>query len=151
MGMPDYFDLNTIGTDSHLQFLNWTVDNNGAWDYAADTRGYTYAAVVEYHDKAWSARYGFAAMPTVPNGIDLDWAFSRASGQNFEFQLRKPLLGKLASPNSRGTICVLSFVNHSHMALSLDAVKAYLSGQAPPPDITPHAKFAASKYAFAPY
>ncbi len=149
MGLPDYFDLNTIGSDSHLQFLNWTVDNNGAWDYAADTRGYTYAAVVEYHDKAWSARYGFAAMPTVANGIDLDWAFSRASGQNFEFELRKPLLGKLVSPNSKGTIRVLSFVNHAHMGLYRDAVKAYLSGQDPRPDITLHEKFGAVKYGFA--
>ena len=50
MSLPDTFDINSVGTDSHLQFLNWTVDNNGAWDYAADTRGYTYAAVVEYDD-----------------------------------------------------------------------------------------------------
>ncbi len=45
MSLPDYLDINSIGSDSHLQFMNWTVDNNGAWDYAADTRGYTYAAV----------------------------------------------------------------------------------------------------------
>ena len=38
----DFFDINPGGTDSHLQFMNWTVDNNGAYDYAADTRGYTY-------------------------------------------------------------------------------------------------------------
>jgi hypothetical protein len=36
--LPDVFDINDIGSDSHLQFMNWTVDNNGAWDYAADTR-----------------------------------------------------------------------------------------------------------------
>jgi carbohydrate-selective porin OprB len=148
MSLPDYFDINSIGTDSHLQFLNWTVDNNGAWDYAADTRGYTYAAVVEYHDKAWSARYGFAAMPTVANGIDLDWAFSRANGQNFEFELCKPLLGRLVSPDRKGAIRVLSFVNHAHMGLYRDAVKAYLSGQDPLPDIQLHEKFGAVKYGF---
>ena len=60
VGLPDFFDLNSIGTDSHLQFLNWTVDNNGAWDYAADTRGYTYGAIAEYDDKTWSARYAVA-------------------------------------------------------------------------------------------
>src|SRR6202171_6122721 len=37
--MPDFFDLNSVGTDTHFQFSNWSVDNNGAWDYAADTRG----------------------------------------------------------------------------------------------------------------
>ena len=40
-----------LGSDCHLQFMNWTVDNNGAWDYAADTRGYTYGVVAEYDDK----------------------------------------------------------------------------------------------------
>src|SRR5438067_10840811 len=35
MSLPDYFDINSIGSDSHLQFMNWTVDSNGAWDYAA--------------------------------------------------------------------------------------------------------------------
>src|SRR5438105_849472 len=47
LGMADFFDVNAVGGDSHLQFTNWTVDNNGAYDYAADTRGYTYAAIVE--------------------------------------------------------------------------------------------------------
>ena len=42
--MPDFFDQNSIGSDTHFQFMNWTVDNNGAWDYAADTRGYTVGA-----------------------------------------------------------------------------------------------------------
>src|SRR6185436_1224820 len=41
MTLADFFDVNGPGSDSHLQFTNWTVDNNGAWDYAADTRGYT--------------------------------------------------------------------------------------------------------------
>lgn len=148
MSLPDYFDINDIASDSHLQFLNWTVDNNGAWDYAADTRGYTYATVLEYHDRSWSARYGFAAMPTVANGIDLDWAFSRANGQNFEFELRKSLLGRLVSPERRGTVRVLSFVNRAHMGLYRDSVNAYLSGQDPKPDITAHAKFGAIKYGF---
>src|SRR5204863_6700648 len=36
------------GTDTSFQFMNWTVDNNGAYDYAADTRGFTFAAMLEY-------------------------------------------------------------------------------------------------------
>ncbi|MGA2437847.1 MAG: porin, partial [Acidobacteriaceae bacterium] len=32
LDLVDFFDLNTWGSDSHLQFLNWTVDNNGAYD-----------------------------------------------------------------------------------------------------------------------
>jgi high affinity Mn2+ porin len=63
--LPDFFDINGPGGDSHLQFMNWTVDNNGAWDYAADTRGYTVGAMAEYDDRAWSIRYGLFAMPTM--------------------------------------------------------------------------------------
>jgi high affinity Mn2+ porin len=148
MSLPEYLDINSIGSDSHLQFLNWTVDNNGAWDYAADTRGYTYGAVLEYHDRSWSARYALAAMPTVANGIDLDWAFSRASGQNFEFELRKSLLGHLVAPERKGTVRILSFVNHAHMGLYRDAVNAYLSGQDKTPNVAAHAKFSSVKYGF---
>ncbi len=49
----DFFDTNTYGTDTTLQFMNWTVDNNGAYDYAADTRGFTFAAMFEYHERRW--------------------------------------------------------------------------------------------------
>ncbi len=72
LGMADFFDVNAVGSDSHLQFTNWTVDNNGAYDYAADTRGYTYAAIVEYDTPTWALRFGEALMPTVANGIDMD-------------------------------------------------------------------------------
>ena len=43
LGVNDFLDINDVGTDSHLQFMNWTVDDSGAYDYAADTRGYTMA------------------------------------------------------------------------------------------------------------
>src|SRR6185437_12983059 len=132
----------------HLQFLNWTVDNNGAWDYAADTRGYTYAAVAEYDDKDWTARYGVALMPKVANGVDLDWSLRRASGQNMEFELRKSLLGGLVSPDRKGTIRVLSFVNHAHMGLYRDAIRAYLNGEDKTPTITLHEKDGEVKYGF---
>lgn len=148
MTLPDYFDINSIGTDSHFQFLNWTVDNSGSWDYAADTRGYTYAAVAEYDDKDWSARYGLAVMPTVANGIDLDWNLGRANGQNMEFELRKSLLGGVVSPDRKGVVRVLSFVNHAHMGNYRDALRAYLDGTDKTPTITLHEKYGAVKYGF---
>jgi high affinity Mn2+ porin len=147
MGMPDYFDLNSVGSDSHLQFLNWTTDNNGAWDYAADTRGYTWAAEAEYVDHAITARYALAAMPTVANGIDFDFALRRASGQNMEFEWRRHLLPGLA-PERKGAIRVLSFVNHAHMGLYREANKAFLAREDPTPDIIRHETFGAVKYGF---
>jgi hypothetical protein len=148
MGLPDTFDINSIGTDSHLQFMNWTVDNNGAWDYAADTRGYTVGAIAEYDDKDWSARYGLALMPTVANGIDLDWNLGRASGQNVEVEWRHGLLGGLVGPERKGVVRALGYVNHAHMGLYRDANKAYVVGVDATPDITKHELYGAVKYGF---
>ena len=148
MGLPDTLDINSVGTDSHLQFMNWTVDNNGAWDYAADTRGYTYGVIGEYDDRAFTARYALALMPTVANGITLDWALRRASGQNVEVELRKPLAGRLLNPDRKGVIRLLGYTNHAHMGLYRDAINAYLNGADEVPDITKHAKFSAVKYGF---
>jgi hypothetical protein len=143
--LPDFFDANVVGTDSHLQFLNWTIDNNGAWDYAADTRGYTVGGMAEYDDRNWSLRYGLFAMPTVANGIDMDWAFSRAHGQNGEFELRHSFV-----PNRKGTQRVLFYANRAHMGDYRQAVEAYLSGadKTSAPDITRHEHFSALKYGF---
>jgi len=141
MGLPDFIDLNNVGTDSHLQFLNWTVDNNGAYDYAADTRGYTYALVAEYIDKDWSARYGFALMPTVANGIDLEWNLRRASGQNFEIESRHPLF----APDKETTIRLLGYVNHANMGVYRVQNNLALRTHATP-DITAHPQFTTVKY-----
>lgn len=141
MTLPDFFDFNEVGSDSHLQFMNWTSDNNGAWDYAADTRGYTVGGMAEYDEKSWSLRYGIFAMPTVANGIDMDWAFSRAHGQNGEFELRKSWL-----PNRTGTTRVLFYANRAHMGTYREAVRAFLSGQDAQPAITAHEHFGALKY-----
>jgi high affinity Mn2+ porin len=149
MTLPDFFDANGPGSDSHLQFMNWTVDNNGAWDYAADTRGYTVGGMVEYDDRAWSLRYGIFAMPTVANGIDMDWAFSRANGQNGEFELRHSFVR-----DHKGVTRLLFYANHAHMGTYREAVQDFLNGTdtakygVTVPTITLHEHFSALKYGF---
>jgi len=143
MTLPDFFDVSGPGSDSHLQFMNWTVDNNGAWDYAADTRGYTVGAMAEYDDRAWSLRYGLFAMPTVANGIDMDWAFSRAHAQNGELEVRHSWVQK-----RKGTTRVLFFANRAHMGSYREAVNAFLAGTDKTPDILAHEHFGALKYGF---
>jgi hypothetical protein len=149
MTLPDFFDVNGPGSDSHLQFMNWTVDNNGAWDYAADTRGYTVGAMAEYDDRAWSIRYGLFAMPTVANGIDMDWAISRAHAQNGEFELRRSWLRQ-----RKGVTRVLFFANRAHMGTYREAVNDFLNGTdqakfgVTVPTITLHEYNGALKYGF---
>jgi high affinity Mn2+ porin len=143
MTLPDFFDVNGPGSDSHLQFMNWTVDNNGAWDYAADTRGYTVGGIAEYDDRSWSVRYGVFAMPIVANGIDMDWALSRAHGQNGEFELRHSFI-----PNRKGITRILFYANRAHMGTYREAVDTFFAGTDQTPDITRHKHFGALKYGF---
>lgn len=141
--LPDMVDVNAVLSDSHLQFMDWTVDNNGAWDYAADTRGYTYGTAIEYQDRAWAWRYVLGLMPTVANGITLDWALRRAHGQNMELEIRKGLL-----PGHEGTIRLLAYGNNAHMGDYRQAVNHFLEGLTPTPEITSVEKFGALKYGF---
>ena len=143
MSLPDQFDVNEVGSDSHLQFENWTVDNNGAWDYAADTRGYTVGGLIEYDSPQWEFRYGIFAMPVEANSETLDWAFSRANGQNFEFDLLKSLI-----PGRHGEERILAFVNHANMGNYRKSVQDYLAGLTPTPEITFTEKQGTVKYGF---
>lgn len=126
----DFFDLNSVGSDSHLQFMNWSAVNNGAYDYAADTRGYTYGLIVEFYDKGYALRFGETLMPTVANGITLDWNIRRAAGQNFEAEFHPALL------KQRETIVrVLYFLNRANMG-SYAVTNAQAAKSGGRPDIT---------------
>lgn len=143
MSAVDFFDANAVGSDSHLQFMNWTVVNNGAYDYAADTRGYTYGLLIEYYDRDWVFRFGEFLMPTVANGITLDWDLARARGENWEFELHHVLF-----PRRTSVLRLLSYVNHANMGSYREAIDGYLSGQNPVPDITAYREQGRVKYGF---
>jgi high affinity Mn2+ porin len=141
--LADFFDLNNYGTDSNFQFMNWTVDNNGAYDYAADTRGFTFAAMFEYHDRRWAVRFAEALMPKVANGIHLDADLSRARSENVEFELHGSIL-----PHRAGVLRLLSFVNHANMGSYSVAVDNFLAGLTSTPQITAHPLQTTIKYGF---
>src|SRR5205085_4578829 len=100
--LADFFDTNAYGSYTTFQFMNWTVDNNGAYDYAADTRGFTLGAEAEYHDRSWALRFGEMLMPTVANGINYDFDVAHARGENLELDVRHGLL-------AGGVVRVLGF------------------------------------------
>jgi high affinity Mn2+ porin len=143
MSMADYFDANSVGSDSHLQFLNWTAVNDGAYDYAADTRGYTVAAMAEYEDHNWGVRFAEALMPKVANGPALDADLLRAHAENIEFEFRPELL-----PERKTTIRLLSFINHADMGSYREAIEAFFAGTDPRPIIEAHRQQGRIKYGF---
>ena len=127
----DYFDLNGVGSDIHLQFMNYATDNNGAYDYMADTRGYTVGVLVEYDTPRWALRFGEGLMPTTANGNTLDWNLAKARAENLEWELRRALL-----PGHEGRVRLLGYLNHAQMGRYADAIAAFDAGLTPVPDIT---------------
>ena len=141
--MPDFFDNNSVGSDTHLQFTNWTIDNNGAWDYAADTRGYTVGVTADYEDRNWGFRFGEALMPKVANGIDLVWRPWQVHAENYEYELRHGLI-----PKKAGVVRLLAYTNYANMGIYRDAVAQFLQGEVSHPDITNHPWHITRKYGF---
>jgi high affinity Mn2+ porin len=141
--MVDFFDLNSVANDTHLQFTNWTTDNSGAYDYAADTRGYTVGLIADFEDRNWGFRFGEALMPKVANGIDLVWRPWQVHAENFEFELRRGLL-----PKKSGVVRVLAFTNYANMGIYRDAVAQFEEGLVSHPDITNHPWNITRKYGF---
>jgi high affinity Mn2+ porin len=141
--MPDFLDLNSAGSDTHFQFMNWTVDNNGAWDYAADTRGYTVGVTADYEDRNWGVRFAEALMPKVANGIDLVWRPWQVHGDNWEYELRRGLI-----PGKSGVVRILAYENYANMGIYREAIARFLAGQTPRPEITNHPWHITRKYGF---
>ena len=141
--IADFFDLNTWGSDSHLQFLNWTIDNNGAYDYSANTRGYTDGAIVEYDDHWWTVRFAEALMPKVANGINLDADISRSRAENLELEARGKLIAHRA-----GVVRLLSYLNHADMGNYREAVRDYLGGETSTPNVISTREQGRHKYGF---
>jgi len=141
--LVDFFDQNAAGSDTHFQFTNWTIDNNGAYDYAADTRGYTVGLAVEYEDRNWGVHFAEALMPQVANGIDLVWRPWQVHSESYQFELRQSLI-----PNQSGAVRLLAFTNYANMGIYREAVAQYEQGLVMKPDITNHPWHITRKYGF---
>jgi high affinity Mn2+ porin len=105
----DFFDNNNYSHDPRSQFENWSIMENGAWDYAADTRGYTLGGVVELIQPSWTLRYGAFAEPKQANGGTLDSHVPQALSHNIEFEDR------WSWRDQPGVIRALVFANTAHM------------------------------------
>ena len=92
-----------------MQFMNWALMDNGAWDYPADTRGYMPGVVAEYIRKSWALRYGAVMVPTSVNGAKYDFKITQALSHNLEFEKSYKLCAR------EGTARILAYYNHAHM------------------------------------
>jgi len=141
--MVDFFDVNSVANDSHTQFMNWTVVNNGAYDYAADTRGYTYGGVIDYEDRFFGARFAEALISRRANGLNLQKNLQDAHSENYEIEVRPELI-----PRRFTAVRFLAFTNFANMGDYHQAIDLFEAGKTSVPDITDHRMQNTLKYGF---
>lgn len=74
----DVFDKNAYANDPRTQFMNWAFVSNGAWDYPANSLGFTNGASAEMDLDSWTARAGVFQVSRVANALRMDWNLSHA-------------------------------------------------------------------------
>ena len=109
VSIADYFDDNTFSHNPRTQFLSWGLMSNGAWDYPANTRGYTPSAIIEYISQKFEARYAISMVPVTANGSVMDNNIPKANANSLELKYKYKIKGM------QGKVSVLSFYNTSFM------------------------------------
>ena len=92
LGTNDIFDTNAYANSTRTQFMNWALINNGAYDYAADTRGYSQGLAVEWINPDFAVRIGSFQMPKVANGTSLSPDLIHSRGDQLELELHPHIL-----------------------------------------------------------
>ena len=88
VAVPDFVDAVPTSSDPHTRFMSWGLFASGAYDYPADTHGYTWGAAADLSLGGWSARGALFLEPTSANGMTLDWRIDRARGLVAEVERR---------------------------------------------------------------
>ncbi len=114
--LADIFDDNHYSHDSRVRLMNWSLMSAGAYDFASDTKGYTYAAAGEYISPEFSIRFGAGMEPMFANGpmgphrfMDLEAQTGNGLAYNYEIEKPFHLFNK-----KKSILRVLFFFNKNH-------------------------------------
>ena len=140
--LSDFFDNNDVSHDPRNDFLNWALMSNGAYDYAANTRGYTVGLVAEFIKPAWALRIGTALMPTYANGPDLDFHYFKTNSETVEYEKKYNIKKR------KGVLRVLGYFNTSKAPNYDTLVQGYLNGSNNNLDVIYGTNYGGKKYGF---
>ena len=115
LSVVDVFDTNRYAHDPRTDFLNWSIIDVGAFDYAADAWGYTYGAAVEWSQQWWTVRTGLFTLSKVPNSKVLDAKVFDQYQFDQEVEARHTLFGQ------PGKLKLLGFLSHGRMGRYTEA------------------------------
>ena len=137
LSVIDIFDNNTYANDPRTQFMNWALVANEAWDYAADSVGYTTGFAAELYQPHWALRYGFFQMPGEQNGLTADdkifeWpdGGTGSAGKFWESWDMPVELEYDYGQSHPGKIRLLAYLNEANMA-TYSAAIAILQAESP--------------------
>jgi carbohydrate-selective porin OprB len=139
LAVTDDFDQNRYAGAARTQFLNWSLWANTAFDYAANTRGYTNGVVIGFVSPRWSLKYGFYLMPLQANGQELDSDIAKAHSQNLELRVSYPPTGTV--------LRLLAYLNTARMGDYREAL-AIASASGMPPNVQANDQEGRHKYGF---
>ncbi|HSY77486.1 MAG TPA: carbohydrate porin [Bacteroidia bacterium] len=120
--LGDFYDNNPYSHDPRSQFMNWVLMDNGAWDYPANTRGYTYALVAQVITPKWFLTLSDALEPLYANGPEFDWNISKTFGLTLETGYNYKVKGR------DGGFSVLLYLNQNRAGNYENAIASYESG-----------------------
>ena len=116
LSVTDLFDGNAYSHDPRVEFLNWSIMTHGAYDFAADARGYSQGAAIEYFFDEWALRFGRFALPKEPNQQALDLRLFKHFGDQVEIGHSHAIDGQ------PGKVRLLLFRNVATMSRYQDAL-----------------------------
>lgn len=122
--LSDFFDDNSYAKDPRTQFFNWSIWANGAWDYPANTRGYTYGLVVGWYKPGWALKFSSVAVPRIANYSSLEYRFSKAHSETLELEHNFKL------GNNPGSVRLVVSGTLSRAPSYADGLKALATGSA---------------------
>ena len=141
-GLADFFDQNVVSHDPRTDFMNWSLMNNGAYDYAANTRGYTGGLIVEYFTPGWVFRAGTALEPVYANGPTLNFDWFKTNSETLEIQ-KDYLFHGLP-----GTARLLLYYNTSKAPAYQTVINEYKNGTDSSLDVIYGTAYGGIKYGF---
>ncbi|MBU6443290.1 MAG: carbohydrate porin [Alphaproteobacteria bacterium] len=123
--VTDIFDTNRYAHDPRGDFLNWSVIDAGAFDYAADAWGYSYGVAAEWTQSWWTLRAGLFDLSRVPNTTALERGFG-------QFELVAEVEERQTLWGEPGKLKLLGFLNRGRMGSYADAVRLAQRSARPP-------------------
>ncbi len=109
----DQFDNNPVSNDPHTRFDSWGLWESAAWDYPADTRGYTWGFTADLTLDWWSVRAGLFLEPLYANQMVFDWDIFRSQGWAAEWEGRY---------SETGAVRFMVFLNVARMGVYEQAI-----------------------------